>query len=321
MSRPLRIEYSGALYHITARGNERNPIYREDRDYQRFLEILSELPQRYGIIIHGYVLMANHYHLLIETPKGNIRKVMHYLNAVYTGYFNRRYKRVGHLFQGRYKAFLIDKERYLVSVSRYIHLNPVRAGMVSKPERYKWSSYLDYIRKRQKNGWLTRDWILRKYSRDKTEAGKLYQAFIEEGLSLKENPFDSLKAGIILGSESFINEIKKKVGLRGHREIPESRILTRGIRFEDVIGLVVKKFRIREEEIRERGRRGNLARKICLYLLRRYTDIDNEEIAGYFGVGYTAVSQAALRIKREMTENRRINRIVGELETKLQVIK
>lgn len=101
MARPLRIEYEGALYHITARGNERNPIYREDGDYQKFLEILSGLPQRYGVILHGYVLMGNHYHLLIETTKGNITKAMHYLNAAYTGYFNKKYSRVGHLFQGR----------------------------------------------------------------------------------------------------------------------------------------------------------------------------------------------------------------------------
>jgi REP element-mobilizing transposase RayT len=106
MSRPLRIEYEGALYHITSRGNERNPIYREKGDYQRFLEILSELPQRYNVIIHGYVLMGNHYHLLMETPKGNIiTKVMHYLNATYTGYFNKRYKRIGHFFKADTKGF------------------------------------------------------------------------------------------------------------------------------------------------------------------------------------------------------------------------
>lgn len=118
MARPLRVEYDGALYHVTARGNERKPIYREEGDYQKFLDILSELPQRYGVIIHGYVLMGNHYHLLIETPLGNISRVMHYLNSNYTGYFNKKYKRVGHLFQGRYKGFVIEKERYLLSVSR-----------------------------------------------------------------------------------------------------------------------------------------------------------------------------------------------------------
>lgn len=164
MARPLRIEYIGALYHIAARGNEKNPIYKEEGDYEKFLKVLSELPQRYGVIIHGYILMVNHYHLLIETPKGNITKVMHYLNAAYSGYFNKKYKRVGHLFQGRYKGLLIEKERYLFSVSRYIHLNPVRALIVRRPEEHKWSSYPEYIGRSKGNGWLTCEWILGQYS-------------------------------------------------------------------------------------------------------------------------------------------------------------
>ncbi|MCD6472522.1 transposase [Candidatus Aerophobetes bacterium] len=150
MSRPLRISYPGALYHITARGNEKNLIYREKEDYCKFLKTLSDLPKRFSAVIYGYVLMSNHYHLLIETPKGNITKVMHYLNTAYTGYFNRKYHRVGHLFQGRYQGILIEKDRYLLSVSRYIHLNPVRTLIVKGPEEFNWSSYLQYIGKREK---------------------------------------------------------------------------------------------------------------------------------------------------------------------------
>ena len=315
MARPLRIEYIGALYHITARGNERKPIYREEGDYQKFLDILSELPQRYGVIIHGYVLMGNHYHLLIETPLGNITRVMHYLNATYTGYFNKKYNRVGHLFQGRYKGYLIEKERYLVSVSKYIHLNPVRAKMVKRPEEYRWSSYGEYMRK--KNGWLSCEWILGQYSKEEAKARRLYKAFVEEGLTLKENPFEALKGGVILGSERFIEEIKKKIKLKKHREIPESRRLTRRMKYEDVIAVVARRFGIGEDEIKERGRRDNVARKISLYLLRRLTDKSNEEIGGYFGIGYTAVSQATLRLKREMKGNRRLEKTVQDIEIEL----
>ncbi len=317
MARPLRIEYNGALYHITARGNERNPIYREEGDYQKFLDLLSELPQRYSIFMHGYILMGNHYHLLIETPKGNITKVMHYLNATYTGYFNKKYGRAGHLLQGRYKGLLIEKERYLLSVSRYIHLNPVRAGICRKPEEYSWSSYPEYIRRDKKNTWLTTDWILGQYSRDEAKARRFYKAFVNEGLTLRENPFKDLKEGLILGSENFIDEIRKKIGIKKHREIPESKRLIRSIKYKDVITVVAKRFETGEQEIREAGKRENLARKISLYLLRRHTDQRNEDIAGYYGIGYTAVSQAASRVKREMEKNKELRKIVQEMEKEL----
>ena len=317
MSRPLRIEYDGALYHITSRGNEKNPIYRKGEDYQRFLEILSELPQRYGVILHGYVLMGNHYHLLLETSKGNITKVMHYLNATYTGYFNRKYNRVGHLFQGRYKGILIEKERYLLSVSRYIHVNPIRAMITKLPEEYRWSSYPEYIGKEKKKGWLMSDWILGQYSRDESKAKRQYKAFVEEGLTLKESPFESFKEGTILGSEDFIDGIKKLMKLKKHREIPESRRLTRSIKYEDIMAMASKIFGIREDEVKEAGRRNNLSRKICLYLLRKHTEMSNEEIAGNFGIGYTAVSQAAARLKMEMKENQRLKKTVQAIEKRL----
>jgi REP element-mobilizing transposase RayT len=141
MGRPLRIQYPGALYHITSRGNERKKIFLDDTDRIRFLEILKDYHIRYGILIHSYVFMDNHYHLILETPNGNLLKVMHGINGGYTGYFNRRYNRSGHLFQGRYKGILAEKDAYLVQLSRYVHLNPVRARMVEKPEQYRWSSH------------------------------------------------------------------------------------------------------------------------------------------------------------------------------------
>jgi len=313
MARPLRITYEGALYHITSRGNEKNPIYRDNGDYLRFLEILSELPQRYSILIHGYVLMGNHYHLLIETLKSNITNVMHYLNTTYTGYFNRKYKRAGHLFQGRYRGFLIEKEKYLLSVSRYIHLNPVRASMVRKLEEYRWSSYLEYAGIQQKSDWLTCDWILGQFSKYEARAKRLYKRFVDEGMREKEFPFSFLKGGLILGSETFIEKVKRKVTLKRHREIPETRKLTRRIGYEDIIGVVGRGLKVSEQEIIS-GRRDNLAKKITLYLLRRHTDMRNEEIARYFGIGYTAVSQASLRLKREVEKNIKIKKIVEEME-------
>ena len=145
MARPLRIQYPGALYHITSRGNERKNIYLDDSDTKKFLEILEAYHDRLGILIYCYVLMNNHYHIVIETPKGNLLKVMHGINTGYTGYFNRKYGQVGHLFQGRYKGILIHKESYLLEVCRYVHLNPVRARIVDRPDQYEWSSYGGFI--------------------------------------------------------------------------------------------------------------------------------------------------------------------------------
>ena len=145
MGRPLRIEYPGAVYHVTSRGNERREIFLDNDDRLTFLEILKDYHDRFDILIHAYVLMDNHYHLVLETPKGNLLKVMHGINSRYTGYFNRKYSRAGHLFQGRYKALLVEKNSYLVELSRYIHLNPVRAKVIEKPERYRWSSYRGYV--------------------------------------------------------------------------------------------------------------------------------------------------------------------------------
>ena len=140
MARPLRIIYEGAFYHVTARGNERRRIFLSHRDYEKFLSYLAEAVHKYGVILHAFVLMANHYHLIVETPKGNLSSFMHSLNSAYTTYFNIKRRRAGHLFQGRYKALLIDVDNYLLELSRYIHLNPVRAGMTERPEAYRYSS-------------------------------------------------------------------------------------------------------------------------------------------------------------------------------------
>ena len=145
MSRPIRLEYAGALYHITSRGNERKPIFKDEADFELFLEVLGEVCDRHNWVIHSWCLMTNHYHLLLETPDANLSAGMRQLNGVYTVRFNRRYGRVGHLFQGRYKGILVDKSAYLLELNRYIVLNPVRAGMVDSPRKWLWSSYLQTL--------------------------------------------------------------------------------------------------------------------------------------------------------------------------------
>jgi REP element-mobilizing transposase RayT len=315
MARPLRIEYEGAHYHITARGNDKSLVFREDGDCLKFVDILSNLPLRFSLVIHGYILMGNHYHLLVETPKANLAKAMHYLNTSYSGYFNSKYNRSGHLFQGRYKGLLIEKERYLLAVSRYIHLNPVRSGRSKKAEDYPWSSYPQYVGKTKKVKWLNSDWILNQFSKNRVGARRRYRGFVEEGIISSENPLKDLKSGV-LGSDSFIDQVMSMTAIENHREIPESRTLKK-IQHTHIMRVVESKFGIREEDILNLRKRDNMPRKISLYLIRRLTDMSNEDISFLFGIGYTAVSQAVSRLKRELEKNKSLSRVVQSLEQEL----
>lgn len=160
MARTLRLEFEGALYHITSRGNRRETIYETPDDRERFLEILGGVREKYNWLCHAYCLMGNHYHLLIETPEANLSKGMRQLNGVYTQCFNKAHARVGHVFQGRYKAILVEKETYLLELARYIVLNPVRAGMVSSPSEWPWSSYRATAGEIPPLDYLSTDWLL-----------------------------------------------------------------------------------------------------------------------------------------------------------------
>ncbi|MGO8989532.1 MAG: transposase [bacterium] len=318
MGRPLRIEYAGALYHITARGNERKRIFLDDADRKKFLGILGDYHDRYGILIHGYVLMDNHYHLILETPKGNLLKVMHGLNGGYTGYFNRKYGRTGHLFQGRYKGIIVDKDSYLIPLSRYVHLNPVRARVVERPEQYRWSSYPGYIGKGKQHEWMEYAWILSQFGSRRLKAKRKYREYTEEALKKKvESPLKNLRSQVILGGEEFVKAIKGLLtGKALSQEIVERKRLIEYPLLDEVVGIVAKVFKIREEEIRGRGRRANRARNVALHLVRRYTGLGNKEIGEIFGgIHYSAVSKASGRLREGMTSDKRLSKLVGEVES------
>ena len=182
MARPLRIEYDGAVYHGTSRGNAKKLIFKDDEERGIFLEILHEVNKRYNWMCHAYCLMNNHYHLVIETPDGNLSKGMRQLNGVYTQAFNKRHESVGHIFQGRYKAILIQKESHLLKVSRYVELNPVRAGIVKEPEGWEWSSYKAFVGTEKPHPCHTTGWILSQFGTRKKQAEKKYKKFIDAGI-------------------------------------------------------------------------------------------------------------------------------------------
>jgi putative transposase len=203
MTRPLRLEYPGAVYHVTSRGNARQPIVTDDRDRTLFLERLAHVIDRFGWRCHAYCVMENHYHLLIETPKPNLSQGMRQLNGTYTQAVNRRHQRVGHLFQGRFTAILVEKEAHLLELCRYVVLNPVRAKMVSHPRLWGWSSYRDTVGERPVPTWLTTDWILGQFGSRQQEAQVRYREFVADGRN-GLRPWDQLKGQIYLGSETFI---------------------------------------------------------------------------------------------------------------------
>jgi len=218
MTRPLRIEYAGAVYHITSRGNEKKAVFKDDQDRINFLNTLQHVNKRYNWLCHAYCMMDNHYHLLIETPDGNLSLGMRQLNGVYTQLFNKRHQRTGHLFQGRYKAILIQKDSHLLEVCRYVVLNPVRARMVERPEAWKWSSYLATAGRDSPALCLTTDWILGQFSRKRAKAEQEYRQFVEWGIG-KETIWREVKGQSILGEDDFVEGLISHI--RKHQDIPE----------------------------------------------------------------------------------------------------
>ncbi len=202
MARPYRLQGENCFYHITSRGDDRKKVYINEYDFKKFLEYLLRAKERFNFCLYAYVLMPNHYHLLIETRKPNLSRIMQYLNTAYTTYYNIKRKRCGHLFQGRYKSILVDKQGYFLELSRYIHLNPVRAKLVKSPEEYKWSSYKGYISKKG-DGYIDKDQI--KNTLDMNEAR--YRQFVLNGMETEQvNPLKGIYAGFMLGPTSFIKE-------------------------------------------------------------------------------------------------------------------
>lgn len=223
MSRPLRIEFAGALYHVTSRGDGQKAIYRDDQDRRGYLSVLAEVCQRFNWHVHAYCLMDNHYHLLVETPDGNLSHGMRQLNGVYTQRFNQYHNRVGHVFQGRYKAIIVQKDAYLLELSRYIVLNPVRARMVRAPKDWPWSSYRATCGVVESPVWLDTNWLLSAFSKTKKPAIERYRQFVAEGKN-QPSPWEQLKNQIFLGDEQFVENIQSKLNTNQElSEIPRAQ--------------------------------------------------------------------------------------------------
>ena len=218
MTRPLRIEYPGAVYHVTSRGNEKKAVFKDDLDRENFLNTLQQVNKRYNWLCHAYCLMTNHYHLLIETPDANLSLGMRQLNGVYTQLFNKRRKRSGHLFQGRFKGILIQKDSHLLEVCRYVVLNPIRAGMLKGPQQWNWSSFRATAGKEKPHPSLTTNWVLGQFSGKRKMAERKYSQFVNCGIGEK-SIWTEVKGQIFLGEVKFVDSLADL--LKKHRQVPE----------------------------------------------------------------------------------------------------
>ena len=273
MARPLRIEYAGALYHVTSRGNAQESIYRNDEDRKKFLTILSNTCERYNWYCHAYCLMDNHYHLLFETNTPTLSKGMQYLNGTYTQFFNRAHKRAGHVYQGRFKGILVEKESYLLELSRYIVLNPVRARMVRMAKDWPWSSYRATAGLSQAHSCMTTDWILAVFSKQRQRAQQHYRDFVKQGRN-QPAPWENLQNQIYLGSSAFVDDMQSRLDPeQSLKDIPKKQKLT-PIKPLDYF------------QRRYLGRNEAMAKA---YLSGHYT---LESVGAHFGLSYTAVSRA-----------------------------
>lgn len=320
MARPLRIEYEGAFYHITARGNERKRIFFGKGDYDKFKEYLLEAQDKYGYRLHCYVLMGNHYHLVIETPDGNMNKVLHYINGSYANYVNRKRNRNGHLLQGRYKGILVDRDAYLLELSRYLHLNPVRAKIVEKPEDYCQSSYRSYV-KTPKEAIVTTDLILGMVSEDGKSARRAYRDYVEKGVDEGgRNPLEDVYGGVILGSRGFSKQAlgTLKESALDQEEIARRREL-RKFEIEDVIEAVCSYFKVPADRLTEGGKE---LRDMAIYLLKRHTSVMNRQIGELFeGLTYSGVSKANQRFSVRISEERSLRNAVKKITGSMSNVK
>lgn len=316
MSRPLRVEYPGAWYHVMNRGRRSEKVYLNKNDYQTYIDLLIEACKLWSVNVSAYSLMPNHYHLLINTPQGNLSRFMRHVNGVYTQRFNKNHKYEGQLFRGRYKSILVDGDGYLLQLVRYIHRNPLRAKMVKNIDDSEWSSHQGYISNSKEWDWLYKDFILSIFTEYKTKWINEYRHFInlkdeKEIIKILDNP----KWPTLMGSDDFIFSIKEKYyKQKKDKEIPESYNFLPEIKL--IKEIVCQYYKVDESELNI-SRRGvfNEPRSVAVYLTRRFRKDTLEKISNEFSIGrYTTVSSSLGKTKETIGKDVQFGNRVKELE-------
>lgn len=296
MARPLRIEFNGAYYHVLSRGNNRFDIFKSKDDYIDFLDLLGELSERFSVLIYAYVLMGNHYHLLLQTQKSNLSRAMQWLGTAYTRRFNIRHSQTGHLFQGRFKSILVEDDSYFINLSCYIHCNPLRAGMVKHLGDYRWSSYPHYAYGKKRPEWLIIDRLLSYFGNDPG----CYRDKVKEYAKESESIWEKVKYGCIFGSQAFIDHIRDKyLSDKPDKELPQ---LNHFLKNRDPGETVSEAAAFLDCDINMLKASGRLTgencdkRDILIRLLWETGNFSNSQIGEYFGLSYSSVSRRLSRV-------------------------
>jgi hypothetical protein len=258
--------------------------------------------------------MGNHYHLLLETPSGNLSQIMHHINSAYTMYFNAKHRRVGHLLQGRFKAILVERDEYAKALSRYIHLNPLKANLVEKLEDFRWSSYLDYIGERRSPAWLNREFILTYFDQGPGSAQKMYRDFVcAVSDATNDSPLSEVVESTMLGSDGFVEEIKEKFiqGRKPNRDLPALNALLSKPTIEEIAKAVDS----------ELGHQPALSRNVSIYFCHRFTGETLKEIGRAFNIGESAVSQASRRIGKKINREKQLLTSILQIKKELGLSK
>lgn len=315
MARPCRLQAEHCLYHITSRGDDRKQIFVNHSDYQKFLCYLKTVKDKFQVYVYAYCLMGNHYHLLLETIQPNLSSVMQYLNASYTAYYNAKHKRCGHLFQGRFKSVIVEVDSYLSELTRYIHLNPVRAKIVDRPEKYRWSSYNSYL-SNQLSDIIDICMVRRLLGMN----GPEYVKFVLSGMNnIMVDPLKKVYAGCILGGEKFIKDnLARLKGEVESRNFAHKRELKNILEPQEIIKVVAHYFKEDPWQMCKSLKRPMTAKKTAIYLLRKKTGLTNAQIGEMFDMKFAAVSKAALSFEREMGTNKVLREAVDCIISKVE---
>ena len=317
MARPLRIAYPGALYHVISRGNERQAIVRDDTDRHKRLDWLRRTVETYGWRLHAVVLMTNHDHLFVETPQPNLSAGMQHYNGSYTGYFNHRHRRAGHLFQGRFKSCLIEEQGYFLQVSRYIHLNPVRAGAVDRPEDWPWGSCPGYLRTTRQWPWITYTRVLGEFGHTASESRRSYGRFLRAGLAEQPvSPFAGAVRGFLLGSGAFVDRVRRLLDEKPEDPgVPELACLRSRPPMESIAAAAAEHFGVDPADWAPGRRSNDAGRAVAAYLARRRFGHPATTVAAALGYrDHAGVGHAVRRVEQGTA---RLQQIARRLERKL----
>ncbi len=309
MARQWRIEYEGALYHIMSRGNEGRRIVGDDQDRKVFLELLGKMSSRFGNEIYCYVLMDNHYHLLLRTQRGNLSRGMQWLGQTYTRQYNLRHRRSGHLFQGRFKSFLVENDSYLQVLSCYIHRNPLRAGKVRRLVDYRWSSYPAYGYAKKKPDWLKTEILLGFYPRKNRH--EKYRKQVQEYAKEEKKVWEDVKHGLFMGSLEFIEKLSKRYLKKHDKEMPQQRQVLKNEGLRRKIWKAAESMGIEMKELRQNGRvkaQDRENRDVLVYLLWESGIYTNAEIGEMFGLSYSAVSKRAGLFQPKLLKDKQLKK-------------